>query len=168
MKYGMRERISGIIIVVALGVIFVPMLFDEPESPEQRPDPVLTIDPPVDVERRDVPEPTPPAGLGQGQAPLAGDQGNDGQASQGQGESAEASPSRQVDAEPAQQVAEETSEREPEPEPTPEASQPREDPIAALARQAEQRSTSGPSAVEGRASGRCRWVASVRPATLSG
>ena len=150
MKYGMRERISGIIIVVALGVIFVPMLFDEPESPEQRPDPVLTIDPPVDVERRDVPDPTPPEGLGQIQAPVAPGEGNASQADQGQSEPSESSQPQQVDPEPAQQVAEQaSSERQAEPEPAPEASQPREDPIAALARQAEQRTTSGPTAVEG-------------------
>ena len=32
MKYGKRERISGAVILLALGVIFIPMLFDEPPA----------------------------------------------------------------------------------------------------------------------------------------
>lgn len=63
MKYGMRERLSGAIILIALGVIFVPMLFDEPAPREGRPEPSLSIDAPIDVERHDVAEPTPPASL---------------------------------------------------------------------------------------------------------
>lgn len=69
MKYGMRERLSGAIILTALAVIFVPMLFDEPAPREERPQPVLTIEQPVDVERRDVPDPEPPASIGQIQSP---------------------------------------------------------------------------------------------------
>ncbi|QJQ94039.1 MULTISPECIES: SPOR domain-containing protein [Halomonadaceae] len=63
MKYGMRERISGAVIIVALGVIFVPMLFDEPTPREERPQPVLTIDQPIQVNRTPVAEPQPPASL---------------------------------------------------------------------------------------------------------
>lgn len=63
MKYGMRERISGAVIIVALAVIFVPMLFDEPAPREERPAPVLTIEQPIEVERTAVAEPQPPAGL---------------------------------------------------------------------------------------------------------
>ncbi|MGM0784831.1 MAG: SPOR domain-containing protein [Pseudomonadota bacterium] len=63
MKYGMRERISGAVILLALAVIFVPMLFDEPAPREERPEPVLTIEQPVPVERHDVPEPQPPESL---------------------------------------------------------------------------------------------------------
>nr|WP_163503613.1 SPOR domain-containing protein [Halomonas socia] len=63
MKYGMRERISGAVIIVALGVIFVPMLFDAPTTREERPAPVLTIEQPIDVQRTPVDEPTPPASL---------------------------------------------------------------------------------------------------------
>lgn len=69
MKYGMRERLSGAIILIALAVIFVPMLFDEPAPREERPQPVMTIEQPVDVERRDVPDPQPPASLGEIQPP---------------------------------------------------------------------------------------------------
>ena len=63
MKYGMRERISGAVIIIALGVIFVPMLFDTPTPREERPAPVLTIEQPIDVRRTPVDEPTPPASL---------------------------------------------------------------------------------------------------------
>ncbi|SDM74229.1 DedD protein [Franzmannia pantelleriensis] len=63
MKYGMRERISGAVIIIALGVIFVPMLFDSPAPREERPAPVLTIEQPIDVQRTPVDEPTPPASL---------------------------------------------------------------------------------------------------------
>ncbi|SDJ37856.1 SPOR domain-containing protein [Billgrantia gudaonensis] len=66
MKYGMRERISGAVILTALAVIFVPMLFDEPAPREERPEPVLTIEQPVPVERHDVPEPQPPDSLDAG------------------------------------------------------------------------------------------------------
>ncbi|WP_197038225.1 SPOR domain-containing protein [Billgrantia saliphila] len=65
MKYGMRERISGAVILIALAVIFVPMLFDEPAPRDERPQPKLTIEQPVPVERRDVPDPQPPESLGQ-------------------------------------------------------------------------------------------------------
>lgn len=69
MKYGMRERISGAVILIALAVIFVPMLFDEPAPRDERPQPMLTIEQPVPVERRNVPDPQPPASLGQIRAP---------------------------------------------------------------------------------------------------
>ncbi|MEX0745039.1 MAG: SPOR domain-containing protein [Phycisphaeraceae bacterium] len=65
MKYGMRERLSGAVILIALGVIFVPMLFDEPAPRDERPEPALTIEEPVEVERQDVPDPEPPSSLGE-------------------------------------------------------------------------------------------------------
>ncbi|MDL4864762.1 SPOR domain-containing protein, partial [Halomonas elongata] len=63
MKYGMRERISGALILIALAVIFVPLLFDDPAPREERPEPTLTIEQPIEVERRDLEEPTPPESL---------------------------------------------------------------------------------------------------------
>ncbi|MCE8019822.1 acetyl-CoA carboxylase subunit beta [Halomonas sp. MCCC 1A11036] len=69
MKYGMRERISGAIILIALAVIFVPMLFDEPAPRDERPQPMLTIEQPVPVERRNVPDPQPPESLGEIRTP---------------------------------------------------------------------------------------------------
>lgn len=71
MKYGMRERISGAVILIALAVIFVPMLFSEPAPRSERPEPVLTIEQPVDVERENVPDPRPPETLGQIESPTS-------------------------------------------------------------------------------------------------
>ncbi|MFC3392808.1 SPOR domain-containing protein [Aidingimonas halophila] len=59
----MRERLSGAIIIVALGVIFIPMLFDDPAPRDSEQTPVLTIDQPVDVERTEVDDPQPPESL---------------------------------------------------------------------------------------------------------
>lgn len=63
MKYGKRERISGIIIVVALLVIFVPFLMTDPEPRESHPQPSLNVERPVDVPRHDVSDPVPPSSL---------------------------------------------------------------------------------------------------------
>ncbi|GAB2784316.1 SPOR domain-containing protein [Halomonas shantousis] len=63
MKYGMRERISGALILAALGAIFLPMLFDEPTPRGERPEPVLTIEQPIPVDRKPVAAPEPPASL---------------------------------------------------------------------------------------------------------
>ncbi|SDO34618.1 DedD protein [Halomonas shengliensis] len=68
MKYGMRERLSGAVILIALAVIFVPMLFDEPAPRGERPEPSQRIEAPIEVERHDVPAPVPPASLGDGDA----------------------------------------------------------------------------------------------------
>lgn len=121
MKYGMRERLSGAVILIALAVIFVPMLFDEPSPRSERPQPVLTIDQPIDVERRDVPEPQPPSGLGEMGAPVPRE---------------EATPTAEVvDDEVAQELAEAAD---------PPADPP-DDPIAELARAADQRLAEGAS-----------------------
>lgn len=69
MKYGMRERVSGAIILIALAVIFVPMLFDDPAPRDERPQPVMSIEQPVPVERHDVPDPQPPSSLGEIRGP---------------------------------------------------------------------------------------------------
>lgn len=126
MKYGMRERLSGAVILIALAVIFVPMLFDEPAPRDDRPEPVLSIDAPIDVERHDVPEPVPPASLS-GSAPsdevpepaprLSPDD--------------QASPEPVVTADPTGMAGESPAE-----EP---AAEPAIDPIAELARAADQR-----------------------------
>ncbi|MCK2041801.1 SPOR domain-containing protein [Chromohalobacter sp. TMW 2.2308] len=63
MKYGIRERVSGAIILVALAVIFLPMLLDEPTPRSERPEPVLAIEQPISVDQRDVDSPEPPANL---------------------------------------------------------------------------------------------------------
>ncbi|MCM5703540.1 SPOR domain-containing protein [Larsenimonas salina] len=51
MKYGKRERIIGIVVVVALGVIFLPMLFDKPEPEGSSSEPALTIEQPISTDQ---------------------------------------------------------------------------------------------------------------------
>ena len=61
MKYGKTERISGIVILLALLAIVVPWLMSDPAPREERPQPTFVIEQPVDVERQDVPVPDMPA-----------------------------------------------------------------------------------------------------------
>ncbi|GKW49532.1 SPOR domain-containing protein [Halomonas sp. NCCP-2165] len=127
MKYGMRERLSGAVILIALGAIFVPMLFDEPAPREERPQPVLTIEQPIEVDRTPVAEPTPPASLEETlEAEGGGDESNAPGGSTALPEASEPEVVRQAPAEPASPPA-------PEPEP----SEPATDPIAELARAAQ-------------------------------
>jgi len=121
MKYGMRERVSGAVILLALGVIFIPMLFDEPPAREPRPQPALSIEQPVEVEQAPVAEPEPPSSLGQIQSPQAG------------GEPAPA-PSPTADNDKASQAS---AQREPDTGTREGGDKP--DPIAELARNAENR-----------------------------
>ena len=138
MKYGMRERLSGAIILIALAAIFVPMLFDEPASRDERPEPVLTIEQPAPVERRDLPDPQPPESLGEMLSP---------QASSGQAESPVASEEEEPDSREAPQVntapavaVEQAESPEATPPTTPPtAEEPRPDPIAELAQAASER-----------------------------
>lgn len=137
MKYGMRERLSGAVILIALAVIFVPMLFDDPAPRSERPQPVMTIEQPVEVERRDVPDPEPPASLGQIQSPVgtsspsaAGEARIEPEAEQAVeavAESPSAEASGDESAETGTDGASETREA------------PSEDPIAELARAADER-----------------------------
>jgi DedD protein len=60
MKYGKTERISGIVILLALLAIFVPWLMSDPAPREERPQPSFVIEQPVEVDRRDVPAPERP------------------------------------------------------------------------------------------------------------
>lgn len=55
MKYGKTERISGIVILLALLAIFVPWLMSDPAPREERPQPSFVIEQPVEAERRNVP-----------------------------------------------------------------------------------------------------------------
>lgn len=61
MKYGKTERISGIVILLALLAIFVPWLMSDPAPREDRPQPNFVIEQPIEVERRDVPAPERPS-----------------------------------------------------------------------------------------------------------
>ncbi|PCF94904.1 SPOR domain-containing protein [Vreelandella nigrificans] len=61
MKYGKTERISGIVILLALLAIFVPWLMSDPAPREERPQPTFVIEQPVQVARQDVPAPEMPS-----------------------------------------------------------------------------------------------------------
>jgi DedD protein len=116
MKYGMRERISGIVIVIALLIIFVPMLMSTPEPQESRPEPELTVERPIDVPRHDLEDPAPPLRL------------DTSSQISGPGQSSEAQPD---DAPDREQTADAEASQG--------ADRPADDPIARLAREAEQR-----------------------------
>ncbi|WP_249977557.1 SPOR domain-containing protein [Vreelandella olivaria] len=60
MKYGKTERISGIVILLALLAIFVPWLMSDPAPREERPQPTFVIEQPVQVDRQNVPAPEMP------------------------------------------------------------------------------------------------------------
>ncbi|PRY63929.1 DedD protein [Vreelandella songnenensis] len=61
MKYGRTERISGIVILLALLAIFVPWLMSDPAPREERPQPTFIIEQPIDTARRDVAIPEMPS-----------------------------------------------------------------------------------------------------------
>ena len=63
MKYGKTERISGIVILLALLAIFVPWLMSDPAPREERPQPTFVIEQPVDATRQDVPIPEMPSSI---------------------------------------------------------------------------------------------------------
>lgn len=139
MKYGMRERLSGAVILIALAVIFVPMLFDEPAPRSERPQPVLTIEQPVDVERRDVPDPQPPASLGQIQSPsaLTPRTAEEGEVASVDEPAAAEAPSEATPDETPEEIMAEAAEAVASPESKPARED--ADPIAELARAADQR-----------------------------
>lgn len=64
MKYGKTERISGIVILLALAAILVPWLMSDPSPREEQPQPSFTIEQPVDVPRQEVPAPEQPDSIG--------------------------------------------------------------------------------------------------------
>ncbi|MGM0522160.1 MAG: SPOR domain-containing protein [Pseudomonadota bacterium] len=63
MKYGKTERISGIVILLALAAILIPWLMSDPAPREERPQPSFTIEQPIDAPKRDVAEPAPPESI---------------------------------------------------------------------------------------------------------
>ncbi len=69
MKYGKTERISGIVILLALAVILVPWLMSDPAPREDEPQPSFTIEQPIDVPRHEVPAPEKPDTIGQSASP---------------------------------------------------------------------------------------------------
>lgn len=126
MKYGMRERVSGIVIVIALLIIFIPLLISEPETSDPQPQPELTVERPVDVPRRSLEDPTPPPRLEISPRPSGADQ------------------ARKAQPEPPMQPGlpdEESAnqERTAAADASQSTEQPANDPIARLAREVEQR-----------------------------
>ncbi|MCO7232373.1 MULTISPECIES: SPOR domain-containing protein [unclassified Cobetia] len=128
MKYGKRERISGAVILLALGVIFIPMLFDEPPARDERPSPVMTLGKPVDIDRSNVDEPQPPSELKIGtDVPITfvDSNGKVRDSDPGAGsDSGSESPSRVAEAEqlsPTRSVASSEPQSKPKPEPAPAA-----------------------------------------------
>lgn len=174
MKYGMRERLSGAVILIALGVIFVPMLFDEPAPRDERPEPALTIEEPVHVERQDVPDPEPPSSLGeirfpsdtasQTSEPVV--EGTATQASEAVASGEPESPEPDGSSPTVSARDDASAENPTDEDPTGDVS-PGDDPIAELARAAEQRlsqdeppaETDAPSATAATASG--GWAVQV-------
>ena len=150
MKYGMRERISGAVILVALGVIFIPMLFDEPPSREEQPEPVLTIEQPIEIERTPVAEPERPSSLGQIQMPGTREGPKRPMTPPAEPEPQEAG-SSPAPAEPAQPSSV-------QPVAAPET---RSDPIADLARQSEQRRKAQQAQEEGSVAANGEWAVQV-------
>ncbi|BCB07740.1 hypothetical protein HHSLTHF2_16300 [Vreelandella venusta] len=63
MKYGKTERISGIVILLALLAIFVPWLMSDPAPREERPQPTFVIERPVEATQQDVPNPEMPSSI---------------------------------------------------------------------------------------------------------
>lgn len=149
MKYGMRERVSGAVILLALAVIFIPMLFDEPPERDERPEPVLTIEQPIDIDRQPVDEPEPPASLSDSRQPQA--LPPEAQLPMTQAPTPQPQDDQPAQPEPEPTPTQQSAEAEPEPEPEaqPEQTQAAADPIAELTSEAEQPSGMPPVAENG-------------------
>jgi DedD protein len=171
MKYGWRERISGAVILVALAVIFVPLLLSEPAPRSERPQPVLTIEQPVEVPRSEVPEPRPPASLGEFGGPMATPEEDEALRDEAPveevAEIAEEAVEQLARAEaPTEVIPPPVVEAAPSPQAAPEPSRaPAPDPIAELARAADQRlaesSRSHPAATPSPAASGGEWAVQV-------
>nr|WP_297458278.1 SPOR domain-containing protein [uncultured Halomonas sp.] len=137
----MRERISGAVILLALAVIFIPMLFDDPPERDERPEPMLTIEQPIDIEHQPVAEPEPPASLSEEPAP---------QPAESQPPAAQApEPDPQPEPTPGLDPLPQNTEPETRPETAPETQQDTQnDPIAELTREAEQQPSGMPPVAE--------------------
>ncbi|MBE0405155.1 SPOR domain-containing protein [Halomonas citrativorans] len=61
MKYGKTERISGVVILLALLAIVVPWLMSDPAPREERQQPTFIIEQPIETARRDVDAPQMPS-----------------------------------------------------------------------------------------------------------
>lgn len=61
MKYGKTERISGVVILLALLAIVVPWLMSDPAPREERQQPTFIIEQPIETARHDVDAPQMPS-----------------------------------------------------------------------------------------------------------
>ncbi|MAP35109.1 MAG: SPOR domain-containing protein [Halomonas sp.] len=163
MKYGKTERISGIVILLALLAIVVPWLMSDPAPREERPQPTFVIEQPVDVERQDVPVPDMPDTIDTPapSSPVLTDETLDEPIEEiprapqidqvASSSSDEGSSSQTAAAEPSQQAPSQPS-REPD-------SPPQEDPIAALVAANESRNSSASVAPSAQQQG--EWAVQV-------
>lgn len=163
MKYGKTERISGIVILLALLAIVVPWLMSDPAPREERPPPTFVIEQPVDVERQDVPVPDMPDTIDTPapSSPVLTDEALDEPIEEiprapqtdqvASSSSDEGSSSQTTAAEPSQQAPSQPS-REPD-------SPPQEDPIAALVAANESRNSSASVAPSAQQQG--EWAVQV-------
>ncbi|MCP1317437.1 SPOR domain-containing protein [Vreelandella lionensis] len=163
MKYGKTERISGIVILLALLAIVVPWLMSDPAPREERPQPTFVIEQPVDVERQDVPVPDMPDTIDTPapSSPVLTDEALDEPIEEiprapqtdqvASSSSDEGSSSLTAAAEPSQQAPSQPS-REPD-------SPPQEDPIAALVAANESRNSSASVAPSAQQQG--EWAVQV-------
>ncbi|HAV44491.1 MAG TPA: SPOR domain-containing protein [Halomonas sp.] len=163
MKYGKTERISGIVILLALLAIVVPWLMSDPAPREERPQPTFVIEQPVDVERQDVPVPDMPDTIDTPapSSPVLTDEALDEPIEEiprapqidqvASSSSDEGSSSQTAAAEPSQQAPLQPS-REPD-------SPPQEDPIAALVAANESRNSSASVAPSAQQQG--EWAVQV-------
>tara|TARA_Y100000815_G_scaffold182402_1_gene166236 strand:+ start:923 stop:1630 length:708 start_codon:yes stop_codon:yes gene_type:complete len=163
MKYGKTERISGIVILLALLAIVVPWLMSDPAPREERPQPTFVIEQPVDVERQDVPVPDMPDTIDTPapSSPVLTDEALDEPIEEiprapqtdqvASSSSDEGSSSQTAAAEPSQQAPSQPS-REPD-------SPPQEDPIAALVAANESRNSSASVAPSAQQQG--EWAVQV-------
>ena len=163
MKYGKTERISGIVILLALLAIVVPWLMSDPAPREERPQPTFVIEQPMDVERQDVPVPDMPDTIDTPapSSPVLTDEALDEPIEEiprapqidqvASSSSDEGSSSQTAAAEPSQQAPLQPS-REPD-------SPPQEDPIAALVAANESRNSSASVAPSAQQQG--EWAVQV-------
>ena len=163
MKYGKTERISGIVILLALLAIVVPWLMSDPAPRGERPQPTFVIEQPVDVERQDVPVPDMPDTIDTPapSSPVLTDEALDEPIEEiprapqtdqvASSSSDEGSSSQTAAAEPSQQAPSQPS-REPD-------SPPQEDPIAALVAANESRNSSASVAPSAQQQG--EWAVQV-------
>ena len=159
MKYGKTERISGIVILLALLAIVVPWLMSDPAPREERPQPTFVIEQPVDVVRQDVPAPEMPESIS---TPAPSDPVETDEALEEPIDEMPRAPQTdqvvRAEASPTQEALSESTSSSPAPEP---ASPPQDDPIAALVAANESRNSSSSASSGPAAQQQGEWAVQV-------